>query len=417
MAKTVKPPTRDQLSKFLPDKESLRKFEELFNQSAADTNDIEQILIKLQEAYVTASIIGSSADQANASISELTNTLSNLVGYQADQPANKINADYIDFPVASPHAIQARRLFWDDTNSTLNIAMSAGYVYTAGLELLSRVINVSGATLQAGKVIGLSGVGTGGPVTGQYFIANGTLFNGSLLGIAPIDIPNNTLGLVLSNGRLLGTNTTGSQYGETWLAGDPLYASPFVAGAITKVKPTAPNVVIPLGIVGLVHAANGLLAIRPSTSPPLYYGDFYNTTNLTQAAINTPLAITFNNTTISSGVSIGSPTSRIVTAFSGVYDFKLTIQANKTSASIGYLWVWIRKNGTDISNSALKYAIQGNSAETVISRVQSISMGANDYIEIMWAVDSTSINLFSDAPTVFAPSVPSATLSANQINQ
>jgi hypothetical protein len=396
MANTLKPPTREQLAKFLPDKESLRKFEELFSQSATGTDDIVIIIRRLQELLVADAIAGSAADQANSMA---------------------LAADYMDFAVAAPHADQPRRMAWNEAEGTLELGMPGGVTQQIGLETFVRVTNTTGATLLNGKAVGLSGIGVGGPVGGQYFIANGSVPSIYILGVATQDIAPGAKGLVTVTGGVNGIDTTGAPYGEMWAAGDILFASPATAGALTNIKPVAPDIVVPIGVISFVSATVGRIGVRPSIFLQLYYGAFTNSTNLTQGSANTALAVTFNSTSISAGVSIGSPASRLVVGHSGVYNFTFTLQAKKSSSSVGYIWVWVRKNGVDVAGSALKYAIQGSTAEAVISRTVPLTMAINDYAELMWAVDSTAITLFADSATGFAPAVPSATMSVTQINQ
>ena len=55
---------------------------------------------------------------------------------------------------------------------------------------------------------------------------------------------------------------------ETWVAGDLLFSSPTVAGGLTKVMPSAPNLIIPIAIV-IVAGNNGTLFVRPTLTNSL----------------------------------------------------------------------------------------------------------------------------------------------------
>lgn len=61
---------------------------------------------------------------------------------------------------------------------------------------------------------------------------------------------------------MTGLNTTGSLQGETWNDGDVIYLSPFTAGSITNIKPTAPNHTVILGYVVYSHQNNGKIYVK-----------------------------------------------------------------------------------------------------------------------------------------------------------
>jgi hypothetical protein len=69
--------------------------------------------------------------------------------------------------------------------------------------------------------------------------------------------------------------------------------------------------------------------------------------------------MTFNTTDAANGVTIGSPTSRIVVAEQGVYNVQFSAQLDKTSGAAANIYIWLRKNGTNVLNTASKVAIQG----------------------------------------------------------
>jgi hypothetical protein len=146
------------------------------------------------------------------------------------------------------------------------------------------------------------------------------------------------------------------------------------------------------------------------------YGSFYDTTDQTAAAINTAYAMTFNATDISYGVTRGTPTSRIFVDRPNIYNIQFSAQFLNTGGGGGgggahRVWVWLRKNGTDVTNSATAIRMQGNNTEDVAAWNFLLQMNAGDYFELMWEVDNTSISLFADAATAVHPAIPSIILS------
>lgn len=166
------------------------------------------------------------------------------------------------------------------------------------------------------------------------------------------------------------------------------------------------------GDIGVLQSGLQALALVPP--PKEYrtprYGSFYDTTTQTAAAINTAYAFTYNSTDLSQGVYIGSPTSRVYVDRPNVYNIQFSAQLDKATGGIGLFWVWLRKNGTDVPNSATQIRIQGNNAETVAAWNFLLQMNAGDYFELMWSVDTTDIQIASFAAAAPVPAVPSIIL-------
>jgi hypothetical protein len=155
------------------------------------------------------------------------------------------------------------------------------------------------------------------------------------------------------------------------------------------------------------------LSVSPPYTPQLVrhrYGSFYDTTTQTAAAINTAYAMTFNTVDLSVGVTRGTPTSRIYVDTLNVYNVQFSAQVDKTSGGVGLVWIWLRKNGVNVPDSAGLIRIQGNNAEILAAWNYVIELNAGDYIELMWEVDDTSVILLADAASAVHPSVPSVIL-------
>lgn len=140
------------------------------------------------------------------------------------------------------------------------------------------------------------------------------------------------------------------------------------------------------------------------------YGSFYDTTTQIAAAINVAYPMTFNTTDLSFGVTRGSPTSRIFVDRPNIYNVQFSAQAHKTSGGVGLLYVWLRKNGTNVPDSTGQIRIQGNDGETLAAWNYVIQLNAGDYIELMWEVDNTSVELLAEPATAIHPSIPSVIL-------
>jgi hypothetical protein len=150
--------------------------------------------------------------------------------------------------------------------------------------------------------------------------------------------------------------------------------------------------------------------------PILHYGSFSDTTLQVAASINTAYGMTFNTTDSSNGVSIGSPTSRLVADFQGVYNVQFSAQLDKTSGGAGNIYIWLRKNGTNVPNTATTIAIQGTAARTVAAWNFIIQLESTQYVELMWATDDTSVRILAASATSVWPAIPSVIATLTQVN-
>lgn len=155
------------------------------------------------------------------------------------------------------------------------------------------------------------------------------------------------------------------------------------------------------------------LALAPANTPQLErlrYGSFYDTTTQTAAVINTAYAMTFNSTDLSQGVYIGTPTSRVYVDTHNVYNIQFSAQLDKTAGGVGLVWIWLRKNGVDIPNSAGQIRIQGNNAEVLAAWNYLLEMGPGDYFELMWEVDDITVEILAEVASAVHPAIPSVIL-------
>lgn len=174
---------------------------------------------------------------------------------------------------------------------------------------------------------------------------------------------------------------------------------------------TAPPAASESDIAVLSSQVQGLaLSPPPRQLRTPRYGSFYDTTTQTAAAINTAYAITFNTADLSFGVTRGTPTSRIYVDTPNIYNIQFSAQLDKTAGGVGLVWVWLRKNGVNVPDSAGQIRIQGNNAEILAAWNYIIQLNAGDYIELMWEVDDTSVILLAEAASAVHPSIPSIIL-------
>ena len=138
-------------------------------------------------------------------------------------------------------------------------------------------------------------------------------------------------------------------------------------------------------------------------------------TDQTAASISTAYALTYTSS-IADGITNGTPASRLVFEEAGQYMVSFSAQIASTSSSTVNFWFWPRVNGTDVAGSTMKNALHQNGSVLVVSRSAIFEFAAGDYLEAMWAVDSTSGFLDATAATAFAPAAPASTIAITRLH-
>lgn len=177
-----------------------------------------------------------------------------------------ISADYVQFNTSYSGTPAVGKMFWDSTNGTVQLGMEGGNVnLQLGQETLVRVVNKTsplidllGANYQAVIITGA----TGQRLSVKLAQADSDTNSATTIGLVTETIPQNQEGFITSNGLVHDINTTGSLQSETWADGDILYLSPHIAGAITNVKPVAPDHSIVVGYVEYAHAIHGKIFVK-----------------------------------------------------------------------------------------------------------------------------------------------------------
>jgi len=398
--------TRDQLASFLKNFEQVKQFERLFQiaDEVAPASDTTGISIQAGTAQATA-------NDALAQLQRIGDLLALIASAPATENNNSVATDYIDLSESPAPVDKTRRLSWNTTDQTVNLGMDYGVTQQIGQETYARVGNTTGVTIPNGTVVGFAGATSNALLVAPY-LADGSQPTLYILGIMTHDLPDSgEKGYCTTWGFVRDMDTS------AFSPGDLLYASPTVAGALTNTKPTAPDNVIPLAACITSDATTGIIFVRPTIQQMQYYGVFTKTTDQTPAVINTEYLLTFDNTQISNGVTIGGTTSQIIVPESGLYQFDATVQLTSGSSSSKNIWVWWKKNGTVIANSARLVTSDVNNGYIPIALNETVSLAANEYVELAFAADSTNVTVDSVAATAFAPTAPAVVLSVTQVQQ
>ncbi len=276
------------------------------------------------------------------------------------------------------------------------------------------VQNTTGSTIPKGAVVGFAGVGSNNVLSVAPYLADGSQPSLYILGVMAEELPDSgATGLCCVWGNVAGIDTS------SFNVGDILYASPTVAGALTNVKPTATDNVIPMAAVLIKNATAGDIFVRPTIEQQKYYGEFSRTTNLSASLTNTAYAIALTSTEVAGGVVLqGSPLDQIKVPQSGLYQFTARYQLTSTNSSPKNARFWFRLNGTsDYANSTALVSIDSNGGYATITVSELFSLAKDDYLQLMWAVSDTALSLATVASTAYAPASASVLLTVTQVQQ
>jgi len=100
----------------------------------------------------------------------------------------------------------------------------------------------------------------------------------------------------------------------------------------------------------------------------------------------------------------------------------MSLQLNNSTNDHQYADVWMRVNGTDLSNSARRFGIgprksSGDPSSVIASMNKYVSLSANDYIEIAGAVSDVGVTLehFAADGAIPRPAIPAAIIDVQYI--
>jgi len=236
------PLTRNQLAEFLPNHEAIKAFErimdEVYNLMPADIVTLTNLA---NEAYLQGSSAGNQAESVSG---------------------NSRQFDYLDFPISSVPVAQARRVFYDDGDGTLELVLKGGNVSSKlGQGEIQLCFNGSASSLPRGTVVQVTGE-QGNRIKVDRAKADAEASSNHTFGFVAEPITNGAEGYVINSGLIRKLNTITDSDGNALTARDTLYLSPLTSGGYTKVKPVSPNHSVIVGFVVRVHASVGEIFVK-----------------------------------------------------------------------------------------------------------------------------------------------------------
>lgn len=211
---------------------------------------LDQILKSDGTNFICAADSGGTGDVVGPASSVL-----NTIPTYADTTGKLIGngaATYLDFinNQANPAYLEGRMFYDQDSNAVSYMPDVNGPVMNMGQELWVEVRNNSGATINNGQVVRLTGA-IGQFPTIALAQANNPA-NANAIGVATHNIANNTNGYITFFGVVRDINTS------AFADGDVVYLSDTVAGGLTA---TPPNIAVRVGRVFFSHVTQGKLGV------------------------------------------------------------------------------------------------------------------------------------------------------------
>lgn len=304
-------------------------------------------------------------------------------------------------------------VYYDPERDALEILQKDSTRTYVGLDNYIRFKNGTANTIARGSLVQFIGSDVIDKVPlGGLFTANIRAVPLYIMGVCATDCPPNVISRAMLLGELEDINASGNVSNESWVTGDLLWASPSEPGKLTRVRPTAPNVVVSVAAVMDNGATTGRLLVRPVIWPRLRAGDFYSTAQ--QLAPNTDFAhqVILSNTLFTSTVSLNN--NSVSVGESGLYKFDLRVQIASSSANQKSLVVWYKKNDINIPFSSVRQSVATNGGYATIVNNQMISLTPQDNVKVFFAVTDTT--LYIDSPPIIdnSPTVPSVQLTVTE---
>ena len=316
----------------------------------------------------------------------------------------------------------ANLTFVNNTLTTANIVPGVDNVYTLG-NVTNRWANV---WIGPGTLY-ITDSNIASNATAELTVLNGVLqINGAdQLQVGQLKFINNTIesitgnidieiGATGSTANLVFNRNTVMATGKTFTAPGNVAVGNLTVSGISNLSSNA-NVKITGGSNGqslTTDGAGNLSWTTVSAATPTY-GQFCSNVTQTVALPQTEYLFSFNNSDLTNNVTLGTgaSNSRIIINQTGIYNiqFSAQIDKNPVGSSTSSAYIWFKKNGTAIPDSAgfstIDNAIQDVLSWNILANVANVG----DYYEIAYAATHTYVSFpaLAGNVTVGYPETPS----------
>jgi hypothetical protein len=218
-------------------------------------------------SYGTSSSVGSFTVDAKGRLTAASNTaISITTGQVSDGVVKSVfgeqgvvtSIDYAQFDTAVSLTLGTGKLTWDSTNGTLDLGLAGGTVNSLlGVDLNLLVYNQTASAFTRGQVVIADG-SSGTRLAVDLALGDSDANTAETFGVVNEPISKNQSGFVMTKGLLRGINT------NSFNEGDVLWVSSVTPGAITNVRPDAPNHAVRVGYcIKKAGIADGIIYVDP----------------------------------------------------------------------------------------------------------------------------------------------------------
>lgn len=168
------------------------------------------------------------------------------------------SVSYAAFDTTSSITPSTGQLTWDGTEGAVEAGLIGSNVQALlGIDSHIRVLNPTGTNMTKGQAVVAAG-SSGTRLSVTFALADSDANTAETLGVCAESITNNQQGYLLTKGLLRGINT------NAFNEGDVLYVSAVTPGALTNVRPAAPNHAVRIGYcIKKAGVADGIVYVDP----------------------------------------------------------------------------------------------------------------------------------------------------------
>jgi hypothetical protein len=168
------------------------------------------------------------------------------------------SVSYAAFDTTSSITPSTGQLTWDATEGAVEAGLIGSSVQALlGIDSHIRVLNPTGTNMTKGQAVVAAG-SSGTRLSVTFALADSDANTAETLGVCAESITNNQQGYLLTKGLLRGIDT------NAFNEGDVLYVSAVTPGALTNVRPSAPNHAVRIGYcIKKAGVADGIVYVDP----------------------------------------------------------------------------------------------------------------------------------------------------------
>ena len=202
-------------------------------------------------------------------------------------------------------------------------------------------------------------------------------------------------------------NITGGTIASTVLLGSGAAGDAFVSDGTT---------IVPVPSTG-TDAYLRMSATNVGTWQTPAYAQIMATADQALVTGGVAQAVTFTGVVYSTGIAwmIGAPT-RLTIGQAAVYRITAQIQLAATGTTLYNVYLWLRVNGVDISNSVATMQVKGDTTTGRLTLSLLYALRAADYVEAWWTADNVAVSINATAAGGAVPAIPAAILSISQVS-